>query len=358
MSPSEAAAVWAARLDRGGLTPSEETELAEWLADPLNDEALSRANDALHVFDADRLTDPHLKALRQAALEAAPAPAPAPRRYPLAIAASLATVGIGAALFLGRVDPVDTPAAQPTAVASIGAPGPASVAAAQPIEYASEIGKRRTVPLSDGSTITLNTNSRVAVSFTEGRRLIRLMRGQALFDVAHNPQKPFVVLAGDRQVTALGTVFDVRIDPSRMQVVLVSGNVVVDSARQQDGASSAKVGGPVLLQPGQEFIAEAGRGQRVVKIDVKRELLWRSGFVEFDDQSLGHAVAEINRYTSRPIELSPDGVADLRVSGVFRTDDPKHFADSVSELLALDVQPTKQGGIRLSRANKADSRPE
>lgn len=351
MSPSEGAAVWAVRLDRGGLSRSEEAELAEWLADPLNDEALSRADEALHVFDADRRTDPHLRALRQAALEAAPAPiaARASRRYPLLIAASVAAIGVAVVLTMERTD--RSPQAPITAQSpAVVAPSVIVESSARPVLYASDVGKRRAVSLPDGSTVTLNTNSQVEVSFTEGRRMIRLVRGQALFDVAHNPQRPFIVSADDRTVTALGTFFEVRVDPGRMQVVLVNGKVVVDRASRPEGAS--KAGGSVVLEPGQGFIAEGSGGQRVIRVDLKRELLWRSGFVEFDDQSLRQAVAEINRYTERPIELSPDGVGDLRVSGVFRTDDPRHFVETVSELLSIDSQPTRQGGIKLSFAKK------
>ena len=353
MSPAEAAAIWVVRLDRGTLTSSEEAEFAEWLATPQNDEAFSKADGALHVFDADRDSDPHLLALRQAALEAA---APARRRYPLLIAASVAAIGVATVLLMGRAGQFGPAQAPSATVASVGAPAVASASVARPLEYTSDIGKRRTIPLPDGSTITLNTNSQVMVTFTEGRRLIRLVRGEALFDVAHNPQRPFIVLAGERRVTALGTFFEVRVDADRTRVVLVNGHVVVDRGSEQGQSSSSKAGEPVLLEPGQGFIAQSGRAQRVFKVDLKRELLWRSGFVQFDDESLGRAIAEINRYTSLPIELSPDGVANLRVSGVFRTDDARHFADSVSELLSLDVKPTPQGGIRLSRAKK-DSPP-
>ncbi|XHS76913.1 FecR family protein [Burkholderiaceae bacterium UC74_6] len=345
MSPGEAAAVWAARLDRGSLSQSEEAEFAEWVADPANDEALSRAHEALHVFDADRLTDPNLRALRQAALKAAPAR----RRQPLYLVASVAAVMIGATFVFARLQQVNSSSAPTVVAASATGPQAAAEVPPPPIEYSSEIGKRRTVSLSDGSTITLNTNSRVAVSFTEGRRLIHLMRGQALFEVAHNPQRPFMVFAGDRRVTALGTVFEVRSEPSRMQVVLVQGAVVVDRGDRTGNAASSAAEKPVLLAPGQAFVAAGGQ-QRVSKIDVRRELLWRDGFVEFDDESLGRAVQEFNRYASQPIELSPDGVADLRVSGLFRTDDPRRFVDTIRELLSIEVHPTERGGVRLSLA--------
>jgi len=348
MSPAEAAAVWAVRLDRGTLTSSEEAEFAEWLAAPQNDEAFARADSALHVFDADSHSDPHLRALRQAALEAAPTQ----RRFPLLIAASVATIGVATVLLMGRAGQFGSVQAPSATVASVSAPTAASESVARPLEYTSDVGKRRTIPLPDGSTITLNTNSRVMVTFTEGRRLIQLVRGEALFDVAHNPQRPFVVLAGERRVTALGTFFEVRVDPNRTRVVLVNGHVVVDRGSELERSSKSKSEEPVLLEPGQGLIAESGRAQRVVKVDLKRELLWRSGFVQFDDESLGRAVAEFNRYTSSPIELVPDGVADLRVSGVFRTDDARHFAESVSELHSLDLKPTKQGGIRISRVKK------
>ena len=349
MSPGEAAAVWTARLDRGSLSQSEEAEFAEWVADPANDEALSRANEALHVFDADRLSDPHLRALRQAALTAAPAR----RRQPFYLAASVAAIMFVAALALIRFQQTHTASAPIFAAASTASPRSAGDAPVPPVEYSADVGKRRTVSLSDGSIITLNTNSQVSVSFTEARRLIHLIRGQALFEVAHNPQRPFMVFAGGRRVTALGTVFEVHADePSKMKVVLVQGAVVVDRGDRPGTASSTAADKPVLLAPGQAFVATGDR-QRVSQIDVKRELMWRDGFVEFADESLGRAVKEFNRYTSKPIELSADGVADLRVSGVFRTDDPRRFVDTVSELLSIDVQPTQHGGVRLSRAKRA-----
>jgi len=350
MSPGEAAAVWAARLDRGTLSLSDEAEFAEWVSDPANDEALTRANEAMRVFDADRFTDPNLKALRQAALKTVPAP----RRYHVYLAASVALLMVGAAFVMARMQQFKPTGAPIVAVAPVATPPRvADAAVARPIEYSADVGSRRMVSLPDGSTITLNTNSQVAVNFTEGRRLINLLRGQALFEVAHNPQRPFMVFAGDRRVTALGTVFEVRTDPSRMQVVLVQGSVVVDRGDRPGNTSRSKAEDPVRLTPGQAFIDAGGR-QRVTAIDVKRELLWRDGFVEFDDDSLGRAVREFNRYASQPIELSPDGVADLRISGVFRTDDPKRFVDTIGELLPVEVQPTPRGGMRLSRASKVN----
>jgi len=346
LSPGEAAAVWVARLDRGSISQSEEAEFAEWVADPSNDEALTRANEAFHVFDADRLTDPNLRAMRQAALKATPAPR---RRSAYLVAAAIVMIGVG--LVANRFPRTNSSAAPVVAAASSSASPVPEERPSRPVEYSSGVGQRRMIALADGSTITLNTNSRLSVSLTEGRRLIQLMQGQALFEVAHNPRRPFMVFAGDRRVTALGTVFEVRTEPSCMQVVLVKGAVVVDHGERPGATVSSKVDTPVLLEPGQAFVAARGK-QRVYKVDLRRELLWRDGFVEFDDESLGRAVKELNRYASHPIELSPDGVADLRVSGVFRTDDPSRFFDTVGELLSLDVQRTNSGGMRLSRSKK------
>jgi transmembrane sensor len=344
MIASEAAAYWIVRQDRGDLSASEEREFRDWFEDPQNAAAYARAARAADVFADDDGSDPHLRALRQAALEAAPAPR---RRWMFAVAASIAILISGAALFLSFGWRPDVGPANVIADARPAAPVQQAQAAA-PNEYVTGVGERRVIHLSDGSTVTLNTRSRLVLAFSPDRRLVRLVQGQALFEVAHDRNRPFTVEAADRQVTALGTVFEVRVDPGRVHVLLIEGRVVVDRAADASGSSPTIRIAPAILRPGQEYVAELGAAQQIAQVDVNRQLMWRDGFVEFDDEPLANAVAEMNRYTDRPIQLSNDGVATLRISGIFRTGNSDRFVNTVGEILPIDAHPTPQGRIELS----------
>lgn len=351
MSPTEAAAHWVVVHDRGDLSDAEQAEFDDWMAEPLHTAAFAKAHNALDVFALDDGSDPHLRALRQAALET---PRPSRRRW--LVGGGLAAASIAAVVtFMAWTPLTDNLAemARPVAGGQYANPVQTSASAAatakrrDPSDIRTGVGEQRTLRLSDGSTVTLNTNSRLTVAFTEGRRLVRLVRGQALFEVAHNANRPFVVEAADRQVTALGTVFEVRVDPGRMSVALVEGRVAIDRSSETPSQRLAIIE-PAILKPGQQFVAELGSAQMVASVDVSRQLLWRDGFIEFDDEPLDRAVAEFNRYTTRPIALADDGVASLRVSGVFRIGSPDRFVNTVAEILPVEARATHEGRIELS----------
>ena len=203
--------------------------------------------------------------------------------------------------------------------------------------YETGVGEQQLVQLADGSSVRLDTDSRVRVRFADGRRLIELERGQAMFTVAPNPARPFVVQAGGAAVIALGTVFDVRRDAGEVRVVLVSGVV------QVEGASLAA---PARMQAGQETRVTP-RGALSRTVDVAAASSWTEGRLTFVDAPLGDAVAEVNRYLSRPVVLG-DGVdAGVAVNGVFRAGDREAFVAAASG--ALGLRPTKQadGTVRL-----------
>jgi transmembrane sensor len=349
MSPVEAAAHWLVRRDAHELSPAEEAEFDAWRADPVNADAYRRASGAMGLFDSDLGTDPHLKALRQAALDATPAP----RRRFQTVAALMAASLVGAITLVAieRSGPV-APTTRPTTVAQAPVTPVVQPVRDAPTEYVTGVGERRTVKLADGTTVTLNTRTRLAIAFTDGRRLVRLLRGQALFEVFHDRTRPFVVEAADRQVTALGTIFEVRVDPGRVNVVLIEGRVVVDRTPEAARAFDSAPLAPTLLKPGEEFSVALGAPQRVGSVDIDRQLLWRDGFVEFDDEPLGAAVAEINRYSSRPITLGDDGVASLHLSGVFSTGAPDRFVDAVGAILPIQSKKTPQGGIELTLSSR------
>jgi transmembrane sensor len=337
MTADEAAVYWVLRHDRQDLTAADRSHFDAWLdAGEANAQAYRKANGVWDVFENSD-ADPHLAALRQTAL----ATGPERKRW-------LPAAGVGiAASIVGAVAVLSGQFTTPSHV-----PGPVTVAQApaepaNAIRHATEKGQKRVVRLPDGTRVTLNTDTMIALAFTPGTRRVRLTRGQALFEVAHDASRPFMVEAADRRITALGTVFEVRLDPGRMKVVLVEGRVVVDHAA---AATDLPVLQPTILRPGQELVAELGVAQRVRAVDVGSELMWREGYVSFDDTTLASAVVEMNRYTVAPIRIGDGGVAQMRISGVFRTGDADRFAALVAELLPVRIDHQTDGGVVIAPA--------
>lgn len=203
--------------------------------------------------------------------------------------------------------------------------------------YQTSVGEMRVVQLADGSSVRLDTASRMQVRFDRDRRLIDLQQGQALFTVAHDASRPFVVTAGAARVTAVGTVFDIRRENGEVRVTLVSGAV--------DVAGEAHV--PQRLAAGHQAKVT---GSRVAAkaVDVLAETGWTEGRIVLRDVPLGRAVGEVNRYLTDKIELdAPSQEAEL-VSGVFRTGDRDAFISAATVALDLRASAGKGGGVRLT----------
>jgi transmembrane sensor len=201
--------------------------------------------------------------------------------------------------------------------------------------FATAHGERRILMLSDGSRLMLNTNSRAKVAFSSRARQITLEAGQARFDVARNPARPFVVRAGERQIVAIGTTFDVRWTDDRLLVVLVEGRVAIlpTSASPLTAISSSAL----TLEAGErlEFQGPALAVRSVARLD--REEAWVTGRVIFDSTRLGVAVEEINRYAPQQIRLTNPSLAELPVSGTFSVDDAGAFARTVAQAFSLRI---------------------
>jgi transmembrane sensor len=218
-------------------------------------------------------------------------------------------------------------------------------------EYVTSIGEQRTVPLDDGSRIALNSNSRVQIEFTADKRTVRLLRGEAFFEVAHNKERPFVVIAGENEVTAIGTAFEVRYEPDHIDVTLVEGKVNVTSRAELLGVSArvanSKTGLVQISSSG--YAMTAGERVRIAKgapakVDAPRVeavTAWRRGEVMLDDTPLPDAVAEMNRYSKKPLIIHGNSIAALRVSGIYHTGDSEGFSQSVAQLYGLQV--TQEG---------------
>lgn len=295
----EAAVRWVWRLDREGRTPELEAELETWLAgDTRRQGAFLQAEATWAVLDRGQ----QLASVKP--IEARHSPKPLSRRALLAgggtaIAASLAGV---AYLALPRE------------------------------RYGTAQGEIRRVPLKDGSTAAINTASVVEVDLKPEIRRIKLARGEAWFQVAKNPEWPFVVEAGPVRVRAVGTAFSVR-RYEKGADVLVSEGVVeawVDSA---DGHRVRIAAGEKAFMADNAAISE----QKAGPSEIDRQLAWRAGKIDLAGETLAAAAAEFNRYNSRKLVIADPRIAQERLYGVFRTDDPEGFANAVKQSLGATV---------------------
>lgn len=211
--------------------------------------------------------------------------------------------------------------------------------------YATAVGQQTSVALSDGSTMRLDTDSRVSVRYAPGVRRVAVEKGQAFFDVAHDPGRPFIVEADGAQVRAVGTRFDVLKQGRDVVVTLAEGRVLVTAAIGSGKRSWT-------LSPGQQLRLAAGMGEgRIVTADVETATAWTSGRLLFRDTALADAVAQINRYSRRKVILAAGVPGDVRINGAFDTGDVDAFAAAAAESLDLVANTQADGTVEL-RARK------
>ncbi|MFC5373637.1 FecR family protein [Brevundimonas faecalis] len=313
MTPAEAAAHWLVRLDGDEVTAAEEAAFDAWLSNSeANRAAYARACEAWEAVDQDAL-DPTVQALRISVLAGRRPKRRPPMAQVAAIAAALVlSIGLG--------------------VVAVDGPGVAAWMAGE-TRYATDVGERLDIVLADGTSLTLNTDSRLAVRYRGDRREVRMDRGQAYFDVAHDPSRPFSVEGGGRRVTALGTRFEVRVDPHAFSTTLLEGSIVVDPLRTAADAAPKRM----VLEPGETLTARPGRKAVVATRATSAAPAWREGLIEFNDESLAAAVAELNRYNRHPIRLRDERLRTLSVSGVFKAGRPEGFMEAMSALYPVQV---------------------
>jgi transmembrane sensor len=201
--------------------------------------------------------------------------------------------------------------------------------------YSTRRGEIRLVPLNDGSTITLNTASMVKVRVNRRERHVELVTGEALFDVAPDPGRPFEVVVGQTRMRAIGTSFTVsRLSNQPIQVLVRQGVVeVTESGRN----------GPVLSRLNANNRALVPTAKTVVVSDVApgemgRELAWREGMLAFEDTPLRSAVASFARYSDTRIMFADPAIGDRTVTGLFAANNPAGFARSAALSLGLKAQ--------------------
>lgn len=211
-------------------------------------------------------------------------------------------------------------------------------------KYATRLGEQKVATLQDGSRLALNTDTRVDVRFDAGHRRIDLAHGEAMFEVAHDVSRPFIVVAGDTEIRAIGTVFTVRRTRDDVFVTLIKGRVAVSNIRARPGDRADAV---VMLQPGEKLTEPARGTARVEPESIEAATAWRRGQAIFDDTPLATAITELNRYGGVEIVVDDPRVAALPVSGVFATN-AADFAEAVAALHGLQTEKKGQT-VHISR---------
>jgi transmembrane sensor len=184
-------------------------------------------------------------------------------------------------------------------------------------------GELRKVPLTDRSLAAINTDSRIDVAMSPRRRDVHLIKGEAWFEVARNPDAPFVVSAGDIRVRAVGTAFSVRRRDDGADVLVTEGVVETWSVREPEKKTRLTAGD-------QAFVADAAKVATAYEPDeVTRRLAWRERKIILREETLSDAVAEFNRYNEQQIVIADPSLAGLKLVGGFDVDQPEAFARSV-----------------------------
>lgn len=328
-SPEDQAAAWFAR-ERKGFSPEDEAAWARWLAaDPKHAPAFGDIETTWKGLEAAR-AEPEIIALREAALRRG-------RRPFRTLAAATSLAALAAVSVLAVVLPrywSSAPRLYAQTEAKIDAAAQVGTLPTQ--DYHTSVGETRPITLTDGSVVTLDTDSAVRVVASDKSRLIILAHGRAFFQVIKDPTHPFIVFAGNERVMAVGTAFGVRLDGEDVSVTLREGKVRVEAPSLSDliprGAAGAETTNTVEaadLVPGTKLSAPNHSSWHLAKLDVARDLSWLNGQLVFNGDSLGDAVDEMNRYSDRKIVLGDAALGRVRVSGVFEAGQVDAFAQAL-----------------------------
>jgi transmembrane sensor len=300
---------WLLRLQGEAVSPADRSAFEAWY----------RANpDHAAAFDALTTTVDRLRQLRaRVAADAAPSPPPFQQSRRSMVAALAG--GALAASFVGFVwIAITTPQAE------------------ESLSFETAVGLQRQVNLADGSHIELNTDTRLDVQMSAGLRRVTLQHGEAMFDVAHDAQRPFEVEASGYVLRAVGTEFIVRTDERAAVLTVIEGAVTVAPAA---GGASRLVKATERLD-----LARGARAAAIGAKDIERTLAWRRGVLEFDGAPLRDIVAEVERYTGARFSFADPALADLPMVTYFRAADLDGFlARLEGSYPGLSSRPTPDG---------------
>jgi transmembrane sensor len=345
---SEQAAAWWMLLNEGTPTSTDHRAFAEWVArSPERVEAYLQAARLTRVLTSrdtqwpDTPTAELISAAKASASEVT----------------SLATVVGGTAGTAKRpsftakrafgLPRLTVPRVAATLIAAVAAVGFYVYLSPQRVETA--VGEQRSVVLGDGSLVTLNTASSIEVRMTSDHRIVKLLTGEALFAVAHDPTRPFEVTTDDTTVRAIGTQFNVDRRPASTTVTVVEGRVAVITPDDKNQSAQPS---RLPLEAGEQLTLAPQSARHAVRTDVATAIAWTQRKLVFEHRHLGEVAAEFNRYNRQIIEIRSAELREQEVTGVFQANDPASFLTFLAGFPGVTIDKSadrivvsQQGGL-------------
>lgn len=205
---------------------------------------------------------------------------------------------------------------------------------AKPQQFATDIGEQRSVVLTDGTRVTLNTASRIEVDLRPRHRRATLLKGEALFEVTHDDRVPFEVHAGNVVLQDVGTQFNVDLRADRVSVDVIEGKVAVGSGGTASLLLSAN--DRLLISDGKVGVPQHG-------VNMASVLAWTQRRLMFERRPLSEIAEEFNRYNRSPIEINGEELRAREVTGVFNANDPASFLAFLSSIPGVAIKTLPDG---------------
>jgi len=325
-SIDDQASIWLVRLDNGKLSEQSRKEFKIWLsADPRHQVALKAMADVWHDMDEVLIMMNDESSVKTLSLW--------PILKPVMLAASISFM----AMLVWLIIPENV----------------------QRNSYATLVGQKMDATFDDGSIIHLNTNSHIETEFSDDKRIIKLIKGEALFEVAHDPNRPFIVYAGDRLVQAIGTKFVVHLKSENIQVTVTDGKVKMSKVPLNtklsdiDELNSEETHqDDVFITKGEKVITGKNHAPKLIHIkpeNMQRELSWIDGKLIFENERLFDVIDEINRYVDLEIVLEDSSLHDLRISGRFDLGDSEALIEAIELSFNIESQLLDSNKILLTK---------
>jgi transmembrane sensor len=217
----------------------------------------------------------------------------------------------------------------------------------RPLELQTKLGEQRSVVLADGSRVTLNTATKVEIVLQKQIRIVRLLRGEALFEVTHDASRPFEVVTDSATLRDLGTQFDVDERPDRTAITVIDGRVAVVSSAGLTGASTTLLSAADRLVIGATGISELEHD-----VNTRAATAWTQHRLIFERRPLGEVAAEFNRYNRDQIQIESADLRDQAITGVFQSNEAGSFVSFLAAIPGVQVSDDSNGNHVVTLAGR------
>jgi transmembrane sensor len=346
------AAAWVARFDAGDVSAQDQAEFQAWLSrGALHREAIASYGSFWSEFDKLGQLTNSIGAGREPGTPAG-RPAMGAKAWLAACAAAVVVVAVAGGFLLQESSAPQQITAPPQITARQQIPDRPS----GPQSYETAIGAQKKFALADGSIVTLNTNSRIDVEIRDHSRNVRLVRGEAYFEVVHDKSRPFTVCANRYEVRDIGTAFAVHLlDKGLVNVKVTKGSVEIAAPARRGNRDGAKSLGVFAAGRDVVFGHKVERAELISDAELSRKLAWRQGQLIYSGQPLADVLADISRYSDIEIELADPALKDVPVGGAFSVDQTEAIFAALENNFGIHAEWIDARHVRLSPVRGRDS---